>query len=128
MKTPFLILFLLALALPMAAQNQPVGVRGNAALTNSLTVSTAPCKVYSVLGYNSSVTGTNYIQIFQTSAGATNGATPTFSFPVPQAGYYSLDLGLNGVDLDACVVKVSTNAATLGLAPAAVSIQVLKKN
>jgi len=127
MKTLKSLGIILLLALPALAQLTPVGVTGNASLTNSLTVSTVPLKLYQLSGLNMAAS-LQYVQIFSQTNAATNGGTPTFSFPVNATNYFTWDFGVNGVDLDACVVKVSTNAATLGTAPANTSLQALKKN
>jgi hypothetical protein len=124
MKTFIIILFA---ALGLQAQTLiPTQVAGNASYTNALTVFNAPLKLFTVQGYNSA-TNTQYVQVFKTVTGATNGATPLFSFPVGATNYYSADYSFYGVNLDRCKVCISSNSTTLALTAATVSIQAVFK-
>jgi len=123
------LIMLLAILSVTISQAQTVTTRvvGNSALTNSLIVTTKPTKLFTILGQNTSA-DVGYIQVFNTVAGATNGATPILSFPVaasPQ--YYSLDFGYYGADFDAIVVKTSSTSTTLTLTSASYTIQAITR-
>lgn len=123
LRTTFLLWLLLAGT--VWAQSVATSVIGNASLTNSLVVSSKPgTKLYALTGYNSA-SSTQYIQILQTNGVPTNAVTPTFSIPVAAGNYYSFDFSTYGADLNKITVVVSTNAATVGLAPANTSIQAI---
>ena len=123
MKT--LITFAACLLAAVGIQAQQVA--GNASYTNALTVYNAPLKLQCVTGYNSASTR-QFVQVFNTVTGATNGAVPTFSFPVPPTNYFSLDFSSYGANLDKCKVCVSSNANSLALTAATVSIQAVFKS
>ena len=126
MKITILAALLLTL-LSAAAQTIPTLTTGDAGLTNARTIYNAPLKLYSVTGFNGSTTNL-YVQVFGTVTGATNGAVPLFSIPVPATNYYSLDFSYYGVNLDRCRVAISSNSTTLVATPTAnVSIQAVFK-
>lgn len=106
-----LLLALCAGTLTAGAQNIATKVIGNATYTNAIVASTRPCKLYQVLGYNSSAS-TQYIQVHQTNAIPANGVVPIFSFPVATGNYFSLDFGVYGVELDAVMICNSSTADT----------------
>jgi hypothetical protein len=120
------LLFLLAALTSQAQTLIPTMVVGNASYTNALTVFNAPLKLFTVQGYNSA-TNTQYVQVFKTVTGATNGATPLFSFPVGATNYFSADYSYYGVNLDKCKVCISSNSTTLALTASTVSIQAIFK-
>lgn len=139
MKTFFFLLCLLATLSAGAQAFVPTTKVGNSSLTNSLivrpvpsTMTTAPLKLYAVTGQNLT-NAVVYVQIFETTTNQTNGSIPTFSYPVPanangSSGYYFIDFGFYGVNLDGAVVEMSTTATNLTLAPPTQTIQAVYKN
>lgn len=100
----------------------PTRVVGNSAQVTSRVISTVPCKLYSVIGFNNSG-ATEYVQVHQTSSLPSNGAVPIFSFSVNDQQYFSFDIGIVGVDLDAVTVAASTTLSTLTIAGATFTFQ-----
>lgn len=137
-----LLSFLLLLGLSASAFGQaqvPTTVVGNSQLTNALICipvttnrTTSPIKLYAVTGQNTS-NGVVYVQIHQSTTVPTNNATPIFSYPVPATsangnGYYYVDFGYYGVNLDSCTVVMSTTSTNLTIGSASATIQAIYKN
>ena len=117
-----LALMLAAFVAPASPPPSTIAV-GNAVLTNSLIVATAPVKLYAVMGYNSGPA--QFVQVFQTNAVPNNGMFAKHSFPVGAQQFYSFDFSYYGENLDAVSVANSTTADTLTLGATNCSFQAI---
>ena len=101
---------------------------GNGQFTNSLIVSSIPCKLYGVCGYNSTATN-EFLMIFETNAVPANGTVCRIGpFPVGANQFFSVDFSFYGSDLDKCLVAMSTTSNSLTLAGTNFTIQGIVAN
>lgn len=124
MRTKIL-LVLLCLSAVTAFASSLIDVRaiGTTALTNYRVISTTPCKVFTVMGYNS-FTAQQYVFLFEAAAAPTNGQAGRFGpFPVGSDQFYSVDLSAYGADVDKLTVGISTTSNTFTLGSSNCSIQ-----
>jgi hypothetical protein len=85
---------------------------GDTSRVASRVISTTPCKLFAVTGYNS-FGSTQYVFVFESGAVPTNGQAGKLGpFPVAAGQWYSVDLSAYGADLDAVTVGVSTSDST----------------
>lgn len=112
MKKKILLAVSLCLAVTFAAWAliPPTQVVGSTTFVQSRIIRTSPCKLYTVLGYNSGPA--QFVMVFASGSTPTNGQTGVFCFPVAATNYFSLDFGYYGADLDAASVCNSTTATT----------------
>lgn len=124
-RTKIILLFAGVVLVTLVAYCVPTRVIGNGLFTNNkATISTAPVKVYALLGQTTNGTG-QYIHVYSRIAAMTNGGTPTFSFPIAANNYYFLDFGAYGADLDAVGVCNSTTPMTTTLGSTNTSFQAI---
>lgn len=110
MRTKLLFLAFLLTAVVAVAQFIPTQVIGDTTSVASRVVSTRPCKLWSVTGYNGH-SSTQYLFIFDTGTTPTNGQAGKLGpFPVGASQFYSVDLSAYGATLDAVTIGVSTVA------------------
>lgn len=110
MKTKFLTLTLLLVAFVAMAQFIPTRTIGNTSTVASRVISTGPCKLFSVTGFNGH-SATQYLFVFEIGVAPTNGQAGRLGpFPVGAGQFYSVDLSAYGCDLDAVTVGMSTTS------------------
>lgn len=124
-RTKIIPLFIGVVLVTLIAYCVPTKTVGTGAFTvNKVTISTAPVKLFAILGQTTN-SGTQYIHVYSHVAAMTNGGTPTFSFPIAANNYYFLDFGSYGADLDALAVCNSTTPVTTTLGSTNTSFQAI---
>ncbi len=114
MKRLTVLLLLLCATLTVTAVSITTASRpvGNTQRVASRIVSTSPCKLNAVMGYNGA-TNTQWLFVFEAKAAPTNGTWGRFGpFPIGATQFYSVDLSAYGADLDCVTVGVSTTDTT----------------
>ncbi len=100
-------------------------VVGNTSVVASRLISSKPCKLFAVMGFNAA-TNSQYVFIFESKVAPTNGQSGRLGpFPVGAAQFYSIDLSAYGADLDAVYVGMSTNNVLYTNCPTNCTIQAI---
>lgn len=121
MKKIFLILVALLLLLTADLFGQNAFLAGNGTATASLVVSSQPCKITKIFGYNTNAANL-FIHVFQSGTVPANTTVPLFIIPAPSQQLYQFDFGAFGVDLDSCSIAFSTTTNSLTIAAASGNI------
>jgi len=106
---------------------QTVPNAGGGSLVASRVLSTKGCKLLSLLVYNNNA-AQQFIQVHETNALPADGSIPKLpAIPVGGKSITNIDLGVNGIDLDALTVCNSStpDTKTIGAADCAIAATIL---